>query len=95
MNNYPYTYIKINFGAIYTCEGEKVTQKRLWLESLPNILFLMFNSLDIVFVIEVTTEKSRRFDIGKSVASSSCQSIRHFREKLSPVNFHKDLRNCY
>ena len=26
MNNYPYTYIKINFGAIYTCEGEKVTE---------------------------------------------------------------------
>lgn len=48
MNNYPYTYIKINFGAIYTCEGEKVTQKPLWVESLPNILFLMFNFLDIV-----------------------------------------------
>ena len=79
MNYYPYTYIKINFGAIYTCEGEKVTQKRLWVESLPNILFLMFNFLDIVFVIEVTTEKSRRFNVGKSVASSSCQSIRHFR----------------
>ena len=79
MNNYPYTCIKINFGAIYTCEGEKVTQKPLWVESLPNILFLMFNFLDIVFVIEVTTEKSRRFDVGKSVASSSCQSIRHFR----------------
>ena len=79
MNNYPYTYIKINFGAIYTCEGEKVTQKRLGVESLPNILFLLFNFLDIVFVIEVTTEMSRRFDVGKSVAFSSRQSIRHFR----------------
>ena len=48
MNNYPYKYIKVNFGAIYTCEGEKVTQKPLWVESLPNILFLMFNFLDIV-----------------------------------------------
>ena len=58
----------------------------------------MLNFLDIVFVIEVTTEKSRRFDVGKSVASFSCQSIRHFRtdeKKLSPVNFDKDLRNCY
>ena len=79
MNNYPYKYIKINFGAIYTCEGEKVTQKPLWVESLPNILFLLFNFLDIVFVIEVTTEMSRRFDVGKSVAFSSRQSIRHFR----------------
>ena len=39
----------------------------------------MFNFLDIVFVIEVTTEMSRRFDVGKSVAFSSRQSIRHFR----------------
>ena len=71
--------MKIIFGAIYTCEGEKVTQKRLWVESLPNFLFLMFNLLDIDSVIEVTTEKLRCFDVGKSVASSSCQSIRHFR----------------
>ena len=77
MNNYPYTYIKITFGAIYTYEGEKVTQNPLWVNSLPNIL--MFNFLDTDSVIEVTTEKSQRFDIGKSVASSSCQSIRHFR----------------
>ena len=39
----------------------------------------MFNFLDIDSVIKVTTEKSRRFDVGKSVASSLCQSVRHFR----------------